>query len=291
MTRRIHLWRGLRDLALCALLATGSCSAQRSELPPLASPPTGEHRVGEIVWFDLLVDDPEAAEKFYGALFGWTFEPARDGEYRTIVHRGRPIGGIIHHVPENDSEPDDIWLPSLSVGNVDQVASQATTAGGTVLLPAKNVGKRGRVAILRDPEGATFVIMRSAGGDPSDTPVQAGDFLWSQLWVRDHQPSMKFYDEIAGWKVHEVVDHDGVEEGVFESNGYPVAGLIELPWNKVRPNWLPYVRVDDVDAAVNETTKQGGRVLVRGEHLAILQDPGGAAIGVGLLPKRTDIGR
>jgi len=144
----------------------------------------------------------------------------------------------------------------------------------------RNVGARGRVAVLRDPEGAALAVMRSAGGDPAPTPPASGDFVWVQLWARDHEMARAFYEKVGGWTVRRFVAHDGIDEGVFEAGGEEVAGLIEIPWPKVRPNWLPYVQVADVDATIARATELGGRVLVRGARLAILQDPRGAAIGV-----------
>lgn len=282
MIRRLVSRAHLRKLAAATLAVATACTAQRSELPPVASPPTDQHRPGEFVWFDLLVDDPDAARAFYGPLFGWTFEPLDDGSFDTIVNQGRPIGGLIRHTPHDDRTPDDVWLPSLSVADVDRSVANARAAGADILRKPRDLGERGRVAVLRDPGGAPFAVMRSAAGDPKAVAPSLGDFLWVQLWVRDHEVALPFYDRVAGWKVGEVVSHDGVEEGVFERDGVHVAGVIELPWKHVRANWLPYVRVADVAATIAAAKKSGGRVLVRGDHLAILQDPQGAAIGVGL---------
>ncbi len=282
MMRRTRRRTGLSTLAL-VLLALIGCAPQRAELPPIAATPTERHRAGEFVWFDLLVDDPEAAKSFYGPLFGWTFESLHDGDFDTIVHRGRPIGGIVRHKHERDDEPDDVWLPSLSVPDVDEATSRARRAGAALLRKPQTLGRRGRVSVLRDPEGAAFVLLRAAGGDPVAQPPATGDFLWAQLWVRDHSVAVPFYAEVAGWAVGPILSHDGVDEGVFESDGMPVAGVIETPWERVHPNWLPYVRVDDLAKTVERAQASGGRLLVRGERLAILQDPEGAAIGIGLM--------
>ena len=42
-------------------------------LPPIGSG-DGEALPGKLVWFDLLTDDDAAARRFYGELFGWTFD-------------------------------------------------------------------------------------------------------------------------------------------------------------------------------------------------------------------------
>lgn len=267
-------------LAVLALLVAIGCAAQQRSLPALTTPATNEHRTGEFVWFDLLVDDPDKAKAFYGKLFGWTFEPLGDGDYDTIMHGGRAIGALIQHEPDDDTEPDDIWLPSLSVTNVDEAAKRARADGGSIVLQPRNFGARGRLAILRDPEGATFAVMRSKAGDPGRQAAGAGDFVWVQLWTRDHEVPVSFYDDVAGWHVGEVLQHDEIEEGFFEVDGKEVASVIELPWKNVHPNWLPYVGVDDVEKSIERVKELGGRVLVKGEYVAIVQDPEGAAIGI-----------
>ncbi len=283
MINHPHRNRGLCWIAACALVVATGCAAQRTGLPALASPATEKHRVGEFVWFDLLVDDPVRVKQFYGSLFGWTFEPLDTGGYDTVIHRGRPIGGIIQHMPEEDKSPDDIWLPSISVADVDAAAKQARAGGGEVLREPRRLGERGRVAVLRDPEGATFVVMRSPSGDPHDTARGTGDFLWVQLWTRDHEIPVQFYDDVAGWEMGEVLHHGEIEEGFFQASGTEVASVIELPWPDVKPNWLPYVGVDDVSATIAHAKQLGGRLLVQGKHHAILADSTGAAIGIGPL--------
>jgi predicted enzyme related to lactoylglutathione lyase len=55
---------------------------------------------------------------------------------------------------------------------------------------------------------------------------------------------------------------------------------------EVRPNWLPYVRVDDPSALARKAQALGGRVLLepsperRHGTLAIVADPSGAALAL-----------
>ncbi len=271
------------------MLALVACTPRLSSLPALPSPSAGEHRTGQFVWFDLLVDDPATARAFYGPVFGWSFEPLDDGHYDTIVHDGRDIGGLVRHTPDDADTPDDLWLPSLSVADVDAATARAKADGGRVLVEPRDIGARGRLAVLQDPEGATFALLHSPGGDPPARIDRAGDFHWVQLWSRDHEVPVDFYDDVAGWDVGEVLTHDRVEEAFFEADDREVASVIELPWPNVEPNWLPYVAVDDMEETIETATRLGGRVLVRGTHVAILQDPSGAAIGIG--PVSVDDGR
>ncbi len=274
--------------ALCLVPTLAACTPQHTALPALPSHSSGEHRPGQFVWFDLLVDDPAISRAFYGPLFGWTFEPLDDGHYDTILHSGREIGGLIRHTPDDAGQPDDLWLPSLSVADVDAATARAKTDGGRVLIEPRDLGARGRIAVLRDPEGATFALLHSPGGDPPRRVDQAGDFHWVQLWSRDHEVPVEFYDDVAGWQVGEVLAHDQIEEAFFMTSNHRVASVIELPWPHVEPNWLPYVAVDDITETIEKAKKLGGRLLVRGDHVAILQDPSGAAIGIGPLGEPTE---
>jgi hypothetical protein len=56
---------------------------------------------GTLAWFEIATSDPDAAEKFYGSLFDWSFNPdgpAASGgmDYRNITASGAdaPMGGI-----------------------------------------------------------------------------------------------------------------------------------------------------------------------------------------------------
>ena len=64
------------------------------ELPPLNTPPSTEHHVGKVVWTDLVTPDLAVAERFYGELLGWTFQPVHAGasEYAVASASGSPLG-------------------------------------------------------------------------------------------------------------------------------------------------------------------------------------------------------
>ena len=64
---------------LSALFAIGmlaGCAGLRSagKLPPITQEVSEERHIGKFVWFDLLTEQADAARRFYGALFGWTFD-------------------------------------------------------------------------------------------------------------------------------------------------------------------------------------------------------------------------
>ena len=53
------------------------------------------------------------------------------------------------------------WLVYIAVPNVDQAIARAELHGATLLSPAFDVMEYGRMAVLRDPQGAVFAIWQA----------------------------------------------------------------------------------------------------------------------------------
>ena len=66
----------------------------------------------------------------------------------------------------------------------------------------------------------------------------------------------------------------------------PVAGVVPIGGRPIKPNWLPYVRVNDLAAVAARAEQLGGRVIVRPSpeirkgSVAVIVDPSGAAIAL-----------
>jgi predicted enzyme related to lactoylglutathione lyase len=283
-----------RLATLLLAVAPGACapSASLVELAPVTPVATGEYHPGQFVWHDLVTDDPEAAKAFYGALFGWRFEDV-DGDlsvYSVIERDGRPIGGIVPIQDEDPAVASARWLSLLSVEDVDDAISTLERSGGAVEIGPRDNPTRGRMALVRDPQGALVVLIRSVGGDPpnrEESDVGAGDWLWTELWAEDAASATSFYASLVGYS-GERPDVEGAHDGyrVLYRDGRPRAGVNEIPWENVRPNWLPYIRVDDPAAVARRAEELGGSVLiapsqeVRGGSAALLMDPTGAAFAI-----------
>jgi predicted enzyme related to lactoylglutathione lyase len=85
-----------------------------------------------------------------------------------------------------------------------------------------------------------------------------GSFIWYELLTKDAEAASAFYGEVVGWSSRGA-GVPGVEYHLFSAGGTDVAGLMALP-EGMRPGWFGYVGVDDVDAAVDDIAKAGGKV-------------------------------
>ena len=273
---------GRRAVALLAIALFCGCASfgSRSTLPPITAVPTGESVIGKFVWFDLLTEDAVAARSFYGQLFGWEFDASQGpSDYSLIQHRGQPIGGVAE-IPGELEGSEGIWLASISVSDVDRAARLAEELGGEVLDDPLEVAGRGRLAVLRDPTGAVFVALRSASGDPPDSEPTAGAWLWTDLITNEGDAARSFYEKLVGYQVKEVAGRGEDSYQVLARDGRARAGIVQVEWERVESNWLPYVRVDDVAATAQAAESLGATVLLRFDGVALLTDPTGAAFGV-----------
>ena len=281
-------------LGLSAVL--GACASGGRQIPPMTPEPTEVHHVGKFVWYDLLTDKVPEVESFYGGLFGWAFEGGYgpSGDFTLITHRGIPIGGIafVDTLPGGISRAR--WVPSLSVSDVDEAVRASVAAGGVVYFEPKEVGRRGRFAVVGDPQEAVVAFVTAAGGDPDDVEPVDGGWLWTELWTRDLQAAISFYSSLVGYEV-ETVDTSVLQNyTVLRRDGRARAGVRQLPWEEVLPNWLPYVRVADPRAIADRVESLGGRVLIapvdsiRAGSVALIADPSGAVLAVQKWPVTED---
>ena len=271
---------------LLALVATvcvyGTVSAA---LPPIADPPTGRVQPGSIVWIDLLTDDPAKAKAFYSATFGWQIDATAESDYWLIRSGGKAIGGIAAHTPTDPEVSETQWLISMSVADVNAAAKRARDAGGRVLEGPENVPDRGAMAIIADPQGAPLIVLRAKGGDPGDSNQEHNSWAWAELWARDTGAAAAFYRDLVGYTA-KTTDDDGTPYTVLGSNGQVHAGIVELPWDDVQPNWLSYVAVENIRSTVRDVEANGGYVLLAPApeyddgRVAIVSDPTGGVFAV-----------
>ncbi|TML87591.1 MAG: VOC family protein [Actinobacteria bacterium] len=117
---------------------------------------------GVFVWDELGTTDADEAQRFYGEVFGWTTTDmgSEYGGYR-IFNRGagdeNGVAGLMA-LPDDSVPPH--WQPYVAVDDPDATTAKAKELGGGALLEPTDVPKVGRLAVLRDPQGATFGIIR-----------------------------------------------------------------------------------------------------------------------------------
>jgi predicted enzyme related to lactoylglutathione lyase len=118
---------------------------------------------GVFVWDELGTTDVDGAQRFYQEVFGWTTSEMGPeyGGYRIFNRGERGIAGLMT-LP--DSSLPAHWQPYVAVDDPDRTTAEAKELGGFALVEPMDVPEVGRIAVLRDPQGATFGIIAPQPG-------------------------------------------------------------------------------------------------------------------------------
>jgi hypothetical protein len=115
---------------------------------------------GAFSWCELMTTDPDAARSFYGRLLGWGSRAMEmpSGKYTVFQVGETSVGGMMKIAADSPSQTP-AWGCYITVKDVDATCRRATELGGKVLLPAMDVPTVGRMAMIRDPQGAVFSVI------------------------------------------------------------------------------------------------------------------------------------
>lgn len=261
-------------------------------------------------YIDLSPPDPEAATRFYGPLFDWTFEdrmpPEAPGHFFAARRDGREVAAI-------SSSPTDAppaWTTYVAVDSADAVAGRVWEAGGTVRAEPFDVFDAGRMAVCADPQGAGFCLWqpgRHTGVELANAP---GSWNWSDLKTHDTDAAKAFYGAVFGWESTDL-DFGGATATMWRRPGYgdvlaerdpdirtrqaaagappgfedAIGWLLPLDDDDAAPHWAVTFAAAGTDAVADRAAELGGTILTAPfdagpARVAVLRDPQGAEFTV-----------
>lgn len=219
---------------------------------------------GAPCWVDLMTSDADAARAFYGGLFGWTSEQAdaEYGGYITFAKDGVAVAGCMQNQPELGA-PDG-WSVYLASDDAKETEDRAAAHGGTITVPAMDVGDLGRMAVVTDAAGASVGIWQPGTHPGFQLMNEPGAPTWFEVHTRDYAATLDFYRTVFDWDVHVASDtpdfrystlgeEDGGLAGVMDASGFLPEGT--------PAHWSVYFGVADADAAVARVVELGGAVV------------------------------
>jgi predicted enzyme related to lactoylglutathione lyase len=116
---------------------------------------------GSLGWNELISTNEDKSISFYKALFGWKAEPTEmPGMTYTILKQGETMVGGSMAQPKQMAGAPSLWGVYFSVADADQAAAKVTALGGKVLNPPMDIPNIGRFAVVADPQGAIFSVMK-----------------------------------------------------------------------------------------------------------------------------------
>jgi predicted enzyme related to lactoylglutathione lyase len=134
---------------------------------------------GSLNFNGLASRDPEGAKAFYGAVFGWDtlalpvgsmwtlpgygdhLERGSPGLREQMAAMGAPEGFIdvvaaLNPIPDDESDTPAHWSVTFAVDDADATAAKASELGGEIVAGPSDAPWT-RMAVIKDPQGATFI--------------------------------------------------------------------------------------------------------------------------------------
>jgi len=240
---------------------------------------------GAPCWIELFTTDADASAAFYGDLFGWTCTPPAPefGGYRTFLHKGAPIAGLM----ENDGTTASAWSVYLETADASATAGRATAHGGTVLFEPMQVGDLGVQTFLIDPAGAGVGGWQPMKHQGFAVRGEIGAPAWFEALSTDYDRSVAFYDAVFDWDSHTMSDTPEFRYTTLGKDDGALAGIMDARCflGDSPSRWQFYVEVADTDATAERVVVGGGTLAQPVEdtpygRLAALVDPAGVAFCV-----------
>lgn len=262
---------------------------------PLRADANGDscQATGSFIWYELMTPDPEGAKAFYEPVVGWSMTTGHDGDqdYGFITRTdGGMSGGVLRLTDEMGGHgAGSCWLGYLAVDDVDSAVREIESSGGKCLMPARDIEMAGRIAMVADPAGAPFYVMKPRppeSREEADTRVFSVDqpqrVGWNELSTSDPAAARKFYTGLFGWDSDEFMDMGELGEYRFlEQDGTRFGALCGVMPGQ-QPRWRYYVRVPSIAKAKAAAEKHGGTIAIgphqvpTGDYIIIGFDPQGA---------------
>ena len=113
-----------------------------------------------IVHFEINVDNPERASKFYSDTFGWQFQKWGGPSEYWLVTTGADSQPGINGGMMKRPHPGAATVNTIGVASVDESVAAVTKNGGKVVMPKTAIPTIGWFAYCSDTEGNTFGVMQ-----------------------------------------------------------------------------------------------------------------------------------
>lgn len=232
------------------------------------------NRHGEFVWYELLTSNSDEALRFYNSILGWCFtdpDQANRGYRRiqkVVENSGmeHAIGGVMQLTEgmcAAGARP--AWLGYIGVDDVAQSVARIAAAGGGVQMPPTDIPGVGRIAMVTDPQGVPFYVMRSNSDEASlafasDKP-RVGHCAWNELITVDPEAAKVFYFDEFGWSKDGAMDMGPMGSYEFVRHNGVIGAIMPKPEEMPVPMWHYYFRCADIDTALKTIIDNGGEIL------------------------------
>jgi predicted enzyme related to lactoylglutathione lyase len=251
---------------------------------PQAPAGSGEH---PFCWIDIQARDMEASKKFYGDVFGWTFQDYGMPDYIMFT----PPGGIMGALTAQPRDLEQLAQGSTAYiysADIDSDITALEAMGLSFFQPKTAIGEYGHVAVFIDHAGTLYGLSSMAPEIPvphvpsglggGDKPP-ANSLSSIELYGGDFDKVKQLFGEHFGWGLL-----DTMPQYMMFNPGGGIGGVFQSHTAVAKS--MPYIYVDDVHAKIAEIEAAGGKRI--GEPASMpgmgtfgyFTDPNGVGMGL-----------
>jgi uncharacterized protein len=215
--------------------------------------------------------------------------PQRGGKLLDLQHVGRPTQRrrCRRPIDPETAPPTATWNTYFWVESADGAASMVREAGGDVVNEPFDFLGLCRMAVLTDPEGASFGVWEAKEHKGARLVNDPGALVFNNLNTRDVEGAKSFYGAVFGWQTSDIggeaegwtlpgygdwlerEHHPGLREQMAASgapHGFEdvVASIVPIGHDQpdTPAHWSVTFATTDTDATAANATELGGTVIV-----------------------------
>lgn len=224
------------------------------------------------IFADLSTYKPEESISFYENVFGWQYQ--KEYDYYTAYLDHDPVVGL-YETPEKFKQMrmPHFWMTYIQVNDVTSTVDKARELGGIIEMQEEIHGY-GKVALIRDPQGAGFTIYEGSELQSTRTQSTPNTLIWNELHVSNIQNVLPFYQGIFHWEIAEV------DEGMFQvynKDEEHIADILEIP-NELKGKyeyWVSSFGVGNLEEIKRKIIANGGFVVINEGDRILFTDNSG----------------
>jgi predicted enzyme related to lactoylglutathione lyase len=223
---------------------------------------------GAPCWADVSLPDLAAGQRFYGELFGWTFQDQGEKyDHYTMAQRdGRDAAALMAKM--NPSMPT-AWSVYLASDEVGKTAAQIREAGGQVVFGPDAVGDSGVMMGVLDPGGSYLGVWQPGRHTGFGIVNEPGAYCWTENHTRAVDAVDSFYKTVFGYESQQIGDgvhFDYLVNSLPTVPEGPISGRMKRPADGPAEEagapsaYQVFFAVEDCDAAAATVRRLGGQV-------------------------------
>ncbi|WP_299548054.1 VOC family protein [Seonamhaeicola sp.] len=218
---------------------------------------------------DLSTYSPEKTMPLYENVFGWRYYKSND--YYTAFSGDREVTGL-YETPAKFKQMrmPHFWMTYIQVKSVVETVEKAKHLGGIIEINYEMKGL-GKIALIRDPQGAGFTIYEGNKLKNTRTKNTENTLIWNELHSSNVKNIIPFYQGIFDWVITQT--QNGIYS-VLNSKKEHIADIIEIQ-NQYKGKyeyWVCTFGVKNLRESKKMIIEHGGHLITEEANRILFSD-------------------